>query len=498
MKKKLFIIILLIGFIFPIIVNANGTSPSSITYKVVITNKNGFKCRNDLTIPYGSVIEVFEYYFDMDDNDVAVQVYSDYCDDYISYKDFKLYNKDFNIKDYEKEDQEHKVDSFNFSKKVLIIGEKGVKLYKGPSFAYDVIDTIPNGVELSTKYYTENREGISWIYVVYNGKEGWIHLITYNVAYDYSNEEAYIEVSKNGELKKVNEYYKTGGSYEYQGMAYYVKYDGKMHYVDKLINKCDETLELINDVEMYKAIDNESKLISKIKKGTKLKALYTTGDGKGGVYFYVTYNSKKGWIYFDESEYDEVIIGDEDNNDENEELDDNKIKEEISIESFIIKEKEIKADEKLYIDIKIDNKSNLKVDKILVGFKNTRNEDRMIYLNDIETSPYINIDHNLFENGEFDLYFVRLELNDEGKTRLVYYADDIKNKNKYSLKVINDKKIEKEDEQVTEEKKEDQALKQIHEINNKHLIIGIVSAISITITSIILIILINKRMKNKN
>ena len=44
----------------------------------------------------------------------------------------------------------------------------------------------------------------------------------------------------------------------------------------------------------------------------------------------------------------------------------------------------------------------------------------------------------------------------------------------------------------------DQAIKEIHKINNKHLIIGIISAISITITSIILIILINKRRKEKN
>ena len=47
-------------------------------------------------------------------------------------------------------------------------------------------------------------------------------------------------------------------------------------------------------------------------------------------------------------------------------------------------------------------------------------------------------------------------------------------------------------------KSEEDTKKQIEEINNKHLIIGILSAISITITSIILIILINKRRKNKS
>ena len=51
-------------------------------------------------------------------------------------------------------------------------------------------------------------------------------------------------------------------------------------------------------------------------------------------------------------------------------------------------------------------------------------------------------------------------------------------------------------EKETEEKH--QAIKEIHKINNKHLLIGIISAISITISSIILIILINKRFKNNN
>ena len=47
-------------------------------------------------------------------------------------------------------------------------------------------------------------------------------------------------------------------------------------------------------------------------------------------------------------------------------------------------------------------------------------------------------------------------------------------------------------------KKKHPAIKEINKINNKHLLIGIISAISITITSIILIILINKRRKEKN
>ena len=85
-------------------------------------------------------------------------------------------------------------------------------------------------------------------------------------------------------------------------------------------------------------------------------------------------------------------------------------------------------------------------------------------------------------------------MNDENKTKLLYSVNDIKNKSNYKLNITNEKNSNVEDNNTEETKKK---IEEIHKINNKHLYIGIGSAISITITSIIFIILINKRRKEK-
>ena len=42
----------------------------------------------------------------------------------------------------------------------------------------------------------------------------------------------------------INEYYYWGGSIEYQGMKYYVKYKDKMYFVDHLASHFEETITL--------------------------------------------------------------------------------------------------------------------------------------------------------------------------------------------------------------------------------------------------------------
>ena len=544
MKKKLFIIILLIGFIFPIIVNANSVSDifDVYDYEIVIDKDIEVTCINpktkkirEITLKKGETRKIFgegyciDYYnHELDYSGLCFKDKDDVCQYGLSSDD----DEKFHIKNLEYDINKNKKDidfSINIDAILFNTYHEQIELYSGPSDYYKVIKEINKNEKIKV---LGKINGYDWYYIETANTKGWINInnllikdsneyINARTVKVYEDQESKKQI---GELK-VNAIIKNPYTQKYSNY-YYINYNDKKGYIftTELFKRRNGNTTTKYEGILYEEADVNSKQLikNKIKKGQKItydsiyeETYYTYNcgdieelDEDGGCdykysWYHTTIDSKTGWLLV--SEYLNNFIADnievrtdEDNNDSHEEVNYDIIKEEINIESFIIKEKEIKADEKLYIDIKIDNKSNLKVDKILVGFKNTKNEDRMIYLNDVETSPYINIDHNLFENGEFDLYFVRLELNDEGKTRLVYYADDIKNKNKYSLKVINDKKIEKEDEQVTEEKKEDQALKQIHEINNKHLIIGIVSAISITITSIILIILINKRMKNKN
>ncbi len=543
MKKKLFIVMLLIGFIFPIIVNANNDIVITDVYdfeividkdiEVTCINPKTYKTR-EIALKKGETRKIFgegdcvDYYeHKLDYTGLCFRDKEDVCQYGLLDDD----EENFHIKNLEYDINKNKKDidfSINIDAILFDYYEDKIELYSGPSYYYKVKKEINKSEKIKVLGKINEYD---WYYIEADNTKGWITIDSLMIkdSNEYINART-IKIYEDQKMKKqigelkANAIIKSPYTYEYRDY-YYINYNDKKGYIfttELFKRKTGNTTTKYEGILYEEADVNSKQLIkSKIKKGQKItydgsnESRYYTDNCEGIKkvdedgecnyefgWYHTTINSKNGWLLV--SEYLDNLIADnieertdEDNNDEEEKLEYNKIKEEINIESFVIKEKEIKADEKLYIDIKIDNKSNLKVDKILVGFKNTRNEDRMIYLNDIETSPYINIDHNLFENGEFELYFVRLELNDENKTKLVYYTDKIKNKNKYSLKVINDKKIVKEDEPITEKKKEEQALKQIHEINNKHLIIGILSAISITITSIILIILINKRRKAK-
>lgn len=128
-----------------------------------------------------------------------------------------------------------------------------------------------------------------------------------------------------------------------------------------------------------------------------------------------------------------------------------------------------------------------KLKKILLYFKNQNNEDKVAYVNDINTNPYIKIENSDFDDEGDTLENIELEMDNSEQTKVVYSISEIENQSNYKITIS--KNTEETKEQIKEQ------IKEIHKINNKHLLIEIISAISITITSIILIILINKRRK---
>ena len=490
MKKKLLIILIGMILLSPCYIKANHGSPATVRYKAVVTKKEGLECKDE-KIPYGSIIEVEESY-DIEDTLFLRYIYNDLdCFDDISYKDFELYNKDFNIMDYNNEG----ITKFPSKLDVTVISSKGIKLYKGPAKKYDIITTIPNNTKLYAEYYVDNEEGMPWLYVTYNGKSGWIYNVDYETVYGHTKEKAIVTFNDDkNEIKQntiIDEYYHSGIRNKY-----YVKYNGKMYFVYGLGFPTNDTIKLEKDVELTETLEENSKVISKVKKGTTLKVEFTSGDDYSD-YYYVTYNGKKGWIVLEElDDYDEKTDEELENDSNNKSDVEKKYKENINIENITLSSNEIKVNEKIYINIKINNNSNAKIDKILLVFKNKDNENRLVYLNDIDTNPYMDIDSKLFENGEFNLAYIRIEINDTNKTKVLYSVNDIKNKSNYKLNVINEESVKEEDKNNTEETKK--KIEEIHKINNTHLYIGIGSAISITITSIILIILINKRRKNKS
>ena len=537
MKKKLFIITLLIGSILPIIVKANYDMGITDVYnyeividkdiEVTCINPKTYKTRK-ITLKKGDIRKIFgegdcvDYYNrEIDYSGLCFKDKEDVCQYGLFDEDFE----NFHIKDleYDVNKNENDITYFNnFDGFLFNYYDDYIELYSGPSSFYKKIKDLSTNEKIKVLGKIKDYD---WYYIETQNVKGWITdenlMIKQNKEYvSYQTQDVYKDQRhkiKIGELK-VNSIVKNPYKDGFRD-NYYINYDGMQGYIkDGLYERKSGTTTTKYDGILYEEADVNSKQLidKKIKKGQKInydsldKRLYYTGNCEGikevneydeCEYEYIWYNttidSKTGWLlvsnYLDnyiKNNTEEII--DEDDDEIN-----NISKEEIKIENVSFKTNQIKADEKLYIDLKIDNNSYYEIDKVLFGFKNNKDQNRLLYLNDIESSPYLNIEHSLFENGEFELYFIRLELNDEDNTRLVYYTNEIKNNSDYSLKVINNIK---NDEKETEEKDEqkDQAIKEIHKINNKHLLIGIISAISITISSIILIILINKRFKNNN
>ena len=104
MKKKLLITTGILLTLVPSLIRADNVFPSTLSYKAVITNKNGFKCdtydNKNITIPFGSIVSVRESYYDSNLELEIVDYADTRCNNKISLNDIKIYNDEFNSNDY--------------------------------------------------------------------------------------------------------------------------------------------------------------------------------------------------------------------------------------------------------------------------------------------------------------------------------------------------------------------------------------------------------------
>lgn len=478
MKKKNLIILTGILLLSPGYIKANVVPKKVDPYKVITIKDSEIICgEEEVTIKKGEVLEVTYEVFDSDS--LIFKYGKKECE--ISMEDVKLQIKEFDI--------EKAKDKIKF-KNETGISYSSFEMKYGPSVVYETIQEIPNETKINILGKLDD-----WYYIEYNNKKGWVNDLLVKFEGDYINPRTQsIYLDQDGEKEigiipagvKIESMYSTESCDEYN--LSYITYNGVTGYVlYNLFKKIDKDITLDMDARMYEEANTDSKvLISKIKEGTKVHVDYgvikdQNVQEKINTWYYTNYNGKTGWIllgtYFDDYE-------------------DDNYKDKININSIIFENTDIKINEKLNVKVDINNNSELKIEKILLVFKNQNNENKLVYLNDINTSPYIEIDDKLFESGEYNLEYVRLEMNNSDETKIFYKTTDIKNKGNYKLNIISEESVKEEDKDNAEETKEQ--IKEIHKINNKHLYIGIGSTISITITSIILIILINKRRKNKS
>lgn len=184
MKKKLLITTGILLTLVPSLIRADNVFPSTLSYKAVITNKNGFKCdtydNKNITIPFGSIVSVRESYYDSNLELEIVDYADTRCNNKISLNDIKIYNDEFNINDYLNAGEYDSVSKFDKVNNAVILSKNGVKMYKGPSLTYSTITTIPYNTSVKTEYYIDPFNTlVSWISVTYNGKKGWINTTNY-------------------------------------------------------------------------------------------------------------------------------------------------------------------------------------------------------------------------------------------------------------------------------------------------------------------------------
>ena len=150
------------------------------------------------------------------------------------------------------------------------------------------------------------------------------------------------------------------------------------------------------------------------------------------------------------------------------------------------------------IDIKINNKTNYDIRSIYLIFKDANGNYVKTGCIDYPYDTSIRFSPYQFKTGDYTLEKIEIELNTNIEKKVIIYTSAIIEKGNYKMKIL--APVTNSNNNISQPNRSDidQAIKEIHKINNKHLIIGIISAISITITSIILIILINKRRKEKN
>ena len=247
-KVKLLLLSLLVLFMLPISVLADGPGPQLHEYDVRVTNPDGAKGLEydykiqgykEIKVPFDTIITI------------AMEVTHE----------GELYGESWTepylvrLSDCTIVDKELDLSLFDNTGGKLYVYSEGAYLYKGPAKAYGKASNsmIPVGTTLN---YTHS-DGI-FAYTEYKGTKGWVYI---------------------GESRKVYE--------ELPSVASYVSLE----------------LTSFEEIKIYEKVDKTSTVVGSIPNNVKFKPTYLLSldcyNGEGSqcsVFYYVTYNGKSGWI----------------------------------------------------------------------------------------------------------------------------------------------------------------------------------------------------------
>ena len=325
MKNLKKILILLILFI-PIFVNADMGAPVLREFEIVVVNPNGV----DYT-PY--------QYSDVADphlaKDTIVYVKAEYNGTYeIGVKDsdtiisigtidsldgFSIVQEEV---DPTKTENDKSIIKYDSKQKAIVNNENGVDILQGPSTVYKKVGTIKKGTELEYEYAIKGESGITYIYVTYDGKKGWVDILNENVLISNNQQDIFRnDVSRscgtipNNTITTPN--YRTDSwsrkaLFEYNDCKVLLNIfrSEDVLLVTPGTQDWPSNYKTLKDVNVYETADTSSKLVGTIPAGTEVVMLACVDEMTSDVNVqYIDYNGMRGWSVGNPSEMYEHVGG---------------------------------------------------------------------------------------------------------------------------------------------------------------------------------------------
>ncbi len=311
--KKLLIIMLLL---IPCFVKADMGAPMLREFEVVVVNPEGVDYEPNEYVEEATghlnkdevVIVMSEF---NNKYDIAIKKATGEKVSIGSIKSFDGFSIVQDEVDPTKTTNDNSITKFDTKQKAIVYNEKGVSIYQGPSKIYKVVGSIKKGTKLEYEYAIDGEGGITYIYVEYNGKKGWVEILNKNVLIENKNQYIFrVDVDSECGVIPKNTIITPEYSTDRWSKAALFEYKK----CKTLLNtfRSEEVMPLYKatakskiDIPVYEDSD-KTNIITTIPANTEFK-YYTGTDSQMGTIDtqYVEYDGKRGWSF---ATYDDLDI----------------------------------------------------------------------------------------------------------------------------------------------------------------------------------------------
>ena len=304
-KKLLVLLIICV----PCFVKADMGAPMLREFEIVVVNPNGVDYEpyqfSDVSDPHLAKDQVVvvdseydgKYHISVKENDGSLTSIG-----YISSLDgFSIVQE---VVDPTKTENDKSIIKYDTKQKAIVYNKNGVNIYQGPSKIYKTVGTIEKDVNLEYQYAIDGEGGITFIYVDYKGKKGWVDILNKNVL--IQNDIQYIfrvnyetewcgTIPKNSISKPEYKSDRWSGStlFEYKGCETLIKTFKSEDVMALYKNPAKSKVE----IPVYDDSD-KTNLITTIPANTDF-TYYAGSDSQMGTIdtHYVEYDGKRGWTF---------------------------------------------------------------------------------------------------------------------------------------------------------------------------------------------------------